>query len=55
MILDVEKCLGDERFVGRKLDDLLWSSEVNAERSKYPDPKTLNLAVEIPSTMEWEV
>lgn len=55
MLLNVERCLGDERFVGRKLDDLLYTPKVNAERMKFPDPDSLNIAVEIPSSMVWEV
>ena len=54
MIRNVEQFIGDERFVGRKLDDLLWPAEMNAERNKYPDPDTLQIAQEMPS-QGWEV
>lgn len=53
MIRDTMQFLGDERFVGRKLEDLLYSPEVNAERVKFPDPETLNLVPEITSDWIW--
>lgn len=54
MIQDVQRFLGDERFVGRTLEELLYPPEVNEQRRKYPDPSTLNIAIEIPTHMEWE-
>lgn len=56
MILNVDQFIGDERFVGRTLEELLYPAEVNAERTKYPDPDSLSIAEEIPSLpWGWEV
>lgn len=55
MIRDATAFLGDERFVGRKLDELLYPPEVNVERRKYPDASSLNIAPEmIVGREEWQ-
>jgi hypothetical protein len=51
--MDASRYLGNERLVGRKLDEVVWEGypEIQDAMKKEPDIDTLSIAQEI--TPEW--